>query len=187
MYLNLNSILRLAALLVAVALTWLIARQQRAELEPAPSRPLPPGYYLKSAVLAGTDINGKLLYNVAADLAEQQPQENRILLSNVRVNYRPAAQVPWDIRSQNGVADLDQAYMDLFGQVELTSAPQPPETKTMIFTNSLRLMPEEFIAQTPDRVRIQMGGRQLRATGLIAYLKDDRLELQSNVNGQFRP
>jgi lipopolysaccharide export system protein LptC len=51
----------------------------------------------------------------------------------------------------------------------------------------LRLKPDEFVAETPARVRVEMGGRQLRATGLIAYLKEDRLELQSNVNGQFRP
>lgn len=187
MYLNLSNALRLAALALAVALTWSIARQQQTRQGLEPTRPLPPGYYLKSATLAGTDATGRLLYNIAAELAEERPDENRILLSNVRVNYRPAAQVPWDISSQSGVAQLDETYIDLFGQVELTSVPEPPETETIIFTDSLRLEPEQFVAQTTDRVRIQMGGRQLRATGLIAYLKDDRLELQSNVNGQFRP
>ena len=187
MFYNVSGALRVLALVVAVALSFVVIRQQRTQPPLEPTRPLPPGYYLKAAVLAGTDITGQLLYNVAADLAEERPEENRILLSNVRVNYRPAAEVPWDIRSNSGVARLDESFIDLFGQVELASVPQPPETETVIFTDSLRLKPEEFIAETRERVRIEMGGRQLRATGLVAYLKDDRLELQSNVNGQFRP
>ena len=187
MYLNLSGALRLAALVLAVGLTWSITRQHRSETTPEPTRPLPPGYYLKSAVLVGTDTNGQLLYNVAAELAEERPEQNQVLLSNVQVNYRPAANIPWDISSQSGVAQMDQSYIDLFGQVELISVPEPAETETLIFTDTLRLEPENFVARTPDRVTIQMGGRQLRATGLVAYLKDDRLELQSNVNGQFRP
>jgi lipopolysaccharide export system protein LptC len=187
MHLSLAGVVRLVLLLAAVAITWSIARQQRVDAPDELARPLPPGYYLKSAVLSGTDGTGQLIYNVAAELAEERPTENRILLTNVRVNYRAAAQVPWDISSQNGIAQLDQSYIDLFGQVELTSAPQPPETETLIFTDAMRLRPEEFVAETAERVQIQMGGRELRATGLVAYLKEDRLELQSNVNGQFRP
>ena len=187
MYLNVSSILRFAALAVAVGLSFAILRQQSTQRAPEPSRPLPPGYYLKAAVLQGTDITGQLLYNVAADLAEEHPKENQILLSKVRVNYRPTAEIPWDISSERGVALLDQSFIDLFGQVELASVPQPPETKTVIFTESLSLKPDQFVAETTERVRIEMGGRQLRATGLVAYLKDDRLELKSNVNGQFRP
>ena len=187
MYVNLSGAVRLVILVIAVAVSFAIVRQQRTREPPEPSRPLPPGYYLKAAVLAGTDAAGQLLYSIAADLAEEHPEENRILLSNVRVNYRPAAEVPWDISSTRGIAQLDQSFIDLFGAVALTSVPQPPETETQIFTTALRLKPEEFVAETQERVRIEMGGRQLRATGMIAYLKEDRLELKSNVNGSFRP
>ena len=187
MHLSVASVVRVVLLLVAVAVTWSIARQQRVEEAAEPVRPLPPGYYLKSAVLSGSDETGQLIYNVSAELAEERPAENRILLTKVRVDYRAEAQVPWKISSDTGIAQLDQSFIDLFGAVELSSAPLPPETRTVVFTDSLRLQPDQFIARTEDQVLIQMGGRELRATGMVAYLKDDRLELQSNVNGQFRP
>ena len=187
MNLNLSSAIRLTILVLAVAVSFALIRQQRAPAPAEVSRPLPPGYYLRSAVLAGTDATGQLLYNISAELIEERPEDDRVLLSNVQVNYRPAAEVPWDVSSDNGVARLNESFIDLFGEVRLTSNPEPPETATIIRTDTLRLKPDEFVAETPARVRVEMGGRQLRATGLIAYLKEDRLELQSNVNGQFRP
>jgi lipopolysaccharide export system protein LptC len=187
MNLSLASVLRVMILAVAVAITWFIARRQQVTEVPGPIRPLPPGYYLKSAVLSGTDASGQLIYNIAAELAEERPAENRVLLTQVRVNYRPETQVPWDVTSDRGIALLDQSTIELVGSVELSSAPLPPETETVVFTNSLRLKPDQFVAETEEPVRIQMGGRELRATGMIAHLKEDRLELQSNVNGQFRP
>ncbi len=187
MHLSLSSVIRLTMLVMAVAVSFILIRQQRTPAPSEASRPLPPGYYLRSAVLAGTDAAGQLLYNISAELIEERPEDNRVLLSKVQVNYRPVAEVPWDVSSDNGVARMDESFIDLFGDVQLTSNPEPPETATIIRTDTLRLKPDEFVAETPDRVRVEMDGRQLRATGLVAYLKEDRLELQSNVNGQFRP
>ena len=63
-----------------------------------------------------------------------------------------------------------------------------PEAETIVIrTEKLTLNPDEYTASTEAQVQIQMGKQQLNATGLVAHLNEDRLELKSNVNGLFRP
>ena len=58
---------------------------------------------------------------------------------------------------------------------------------TEIRTQYLELDPESYIAETDQRVQIRIGARSLTATGMLASLQDNRLELKSNVNGKFVP
>ena len=43
------------------------------------------------------------------------------------------------------------------------------------------------MAETTARVQIRIGARSLTATGMLALLKENRLELKSNVSGKFVP
>ena len=56
-----------------------------------------------------------------------------------------------------------------------------------IRTQYLELDPERFVAETDQRVQLRIGARSLTATGMLASLHDDRIELKSNVSGKFGP
>jgi lipopolysaccharide export system protein LptC len=43
------------------------------------------------------------------------------------------------------------------------------------------------VAETDERVQIRIGERSLTATGMLASLKENQLELRSNVSGKFLP
>ena len=58
---------------------------------------------------------------------------------------------------------------------------------TEIRTDYLELDPEKYIAETDERVQIRIGARSLTATGMLASLKEDQLQLKANVNGVFVP
>ena len=75
--------------------------------------------------------------------------------------------------------------MQLRGHVRAVSA--QPDGDTEIRTQYLEIDPEAYIAETDDRVQIRIGARSLTATGMLASLKDNQLELKSNVSGKFAP
>ena len=56
-----------------------------------------------------------------------------------------------------------------------------------IRTQYLELDPLRLIAETDERVQIRIGERSLTATGMLASLYDDKIELKSNVRGKVAP
>jgi LPS export ABC transporter protein LptC len=81
----------------------------------------------------------------------------------------------------------DQRLVFLQGNVHATSSEGFSGDETEVFTASLRLQPDLFTAETDDRIDIKIGDRTLSGTGMLAFLKENRMELRSNVSGRFVP
>jgi len=181
---NTASIILLAA---AAAGSWYVATSL--SHEPAPEQPdsaLQTGYYLRSARILGTGEQGELLYEIEAEYAEQQP-DNSIEFDNVRIRYSPAAAVPWTVTADNARIGDNQRHLVLEGHVLAVSTDGFSGQATEIRTEWLALEPEDYRAATDSRVQIRIGSKSLTATGMVALLQDDRLELKSNVSGKFVP
>ena len=178
----------LLAILTAGALgSWYLARQGQSDAtRDAPFEPTHRGYYLKSARILGTGENGDLLYEIEADRAEQQIDKS-IEFTDVRVRYSPASDIPWTVNADAATIREGTPRITLRGHVRATSSGATPETETEIRTQYLELDPERFVAETDARVQIRIGPRSLTATGMLASLNDDRIELKSNVRGKIVP
>ncbi len=174
--------------LSAVAIgSWYLARSNT----PAPDSELPfdsvhRGYYLKHARILGTGENGKLLYEIRADRAEQQA-DDRIEFTEVRIQYSPESDVPWVVLADEATLRDDNVLITLRGHVQIVNRGELTDDVTEIRTQYLELDPEEFIAETDARVQIRIGERSLTATGMLASLNDDKIELKSNVRGKIAP
>jgi lipopolysaccharide export system protein LptC len=144
------------------------------------------GFYLKNARILGTAPDGALLYEIEADNAEQR-DENSVDFSNVRLFYAPEADVPWTVVADNATIRNDERRVLLSGHVRAVSASGLNQQETEIRTDYLELDPDNFIARTEERVQVRIGERSLTATGMLASLNEDRLELKSNVSGKFLP
>jgi lipopolysaccharide export system protein LptC len=57
----------------------------------------------------------------------------------------------------------------------------------IIHTDYLELDTETYIANTEQKVAIEYTNNLVFATGMRAFFKEDRVQLLSNVNGQFAP
>ncbi len=188
MHPHVRNLLVTVSLTVAAGLSWYWSRAGTAETRPREVREsLPLGYYLLDAEIFGTDEDGRLLYKIWAGRAEERPDEERLLLSDVRIEYRPAENVPWLLTADSGEAPTDQSYIDLSGTVELSNTPSDPGERTLIKTQALRFEPETFVASSEDTVSLFLGTGRLEAIGIKVYLRDDRLELESSVHGEFDP
>lgn len=178
----------LLAILTAGALgSWYLSRPRvSGEGAEPPYEAVDRGYYLKSARILGTGESGDLLYEIEADRAEQMT-DKRIEFRNVHVRYSPESDVPWTVNADEATLQEDNPRIQLRGHVLATSNSSSAENETEIRTNYLELDPERFVAETDERVQIRFGARSLTATGMLASLNDDRIELKSNVRGKIAP
>jgi lipopolysaccharide export system protein LptC len=175
-------------LAAAAAATWYFARPPAATVArrpPADAAPL--GYYLRGMRLSGTDETGRITYRIHADRAEELTDRQLLSLSGVRLEYLPADEVPWLVSATRASAPKNGSHLDLEGEVRLESAPTGDEEPIVIATTRLRVEPDRFNAVSDQPVELRIGDRQFNAVGLRAHLKDDTLELESEVHGAFVP
>jgi lipopolysaccharide export system protein LptC len=142
------------------------------------------GYYLKQARILGTSDSGTLLYQIEARLAEQRA-DDRIEFTGVRIRYSPQSSVPWIVNADSATLKNDDPKITLRGHVQIVNSGTDEDTE--VRTQYLELDPEKFIAETDYRVQIRIGQRSLTATGMLASLNDDKIELKSNVRGKIAP
>jgi LPS export ABC transporter protein LptC len=175
-------------LLTAAALgSWYLARQNSGEETADPAvEVIHRGFYLKSARILGTGPDGAFLYEIQAKHAEQQG-EDQVLLTNVLIHYSPASDIPWIVDAESALISQGEQLVRLRGHVRVVSSEGFSGDDTEIRTEYLELDPENFTAATDERVQIRIGARSLTATGMLASLKENRIELKSNVSGKFVP
>jgi LPS export ABC transporter protein LptC len=184
---NAQNITTFAVLLIVALGTWYLARSlQPAEVTETLADGSGDGFYLKSARILGTDVDGQLLYEIEADFVEQQ-ESNEILMQNVRISYTADSQVPWTINADEATISEDQSLLRLSGHVIAVSNAGFAGQVTEIRAPHLDIEPTMYKAETDSRVQIRIGSRSLTATGMLALLQDNRLQLRSNVSGKFVP
>jgi lipopolysaccharide export system protein LptC len=181
---NLRTAVLIAVLAVAAAASWYLTRQNRGTAAPQPQNIVNRGYYLKSARILGTGPDGSLLYEIRADRAEQK-EDDSIEFTDVSVRYSPQSDVPWTVIADTATIGQDHQHVILQGNVLAVSSEGFSGDQTEIATQHLELDPETYVAETDDRVHIRIGSRSLSATGMLASLKENRLQLRSNVSGKF--
>ncbi len=178
----------LFALLTAGAVgSWYLARPgDDTDDEELPIDSAYTGYYLKSARILGTGDNGDLLYEIEADRAEQR-SDKRIDFTDVRIRYSPDSDIPWIVNADEATLSEDSPRVTLRGHVRAISPSGFSGDDTEIRTQYLELDPEKYLAETDQRVQIRIGARSLTATGMLASLDTNQVELLSNVSGKFAP
>jgi lipopolysaccharide export system protein LptC len=173
--------------LSAVAIgSWYLARPHSPDGEAPLFDTAHQGYYLKNARILGTGENGSLLYEIEAVHAEQQA-DDRIEFSDVRIQYSPDSGVPWVVIADEATLREGDPQIILRGHVKIHNNSEDGDQEAEIRTKYLELDPKLFVAETEERVQLRFGSRSVTATGMLASLNDDRIELKSNVRGKIVP
>lgn len=177
----------LAAL--AAATTWLATWQGQessaAVASGAESGPL--GYYARGARLSRTDDEGRFVTHVFAERLDELPGEERLQLTGVSVEYRPADDTAWSLSAATAKYARDGSQLDLLGGVALRNAPTDGSRPVTILTSRLLFSPDTSTAESNEAVEIRVGDWQLQGVGLRAHLKEDTLQLESQVHGTLAP
>ncbi len=180
--------IQVALLAVAAGISTIIMLQNQADEESNDYRQPTLGlaYFLKSAEVRGTGNDGKVLYRLKADRAEQHSDNNYINLENIELSYEPSAEVPWDMFADTGYIPPDGKLIELRGNVRILSQ-EPDKPQTSIRTSQIDLLTDEKIATTDKKVVIEREGQKVNGTGMEAYLDQSKVKLLSNVNGTYVP
>jgi LPS export ABC transporter protein LptC len=182
----------------AVLTSVLVYLAPSSEETPPPAARLGLGYYVKDATLTGTGEDGQILYRVTASAAEETLRDGTVTMQDVNVDYEPAGEIPWKLKADRGQIPPDRNIIQLSGEVVATTGvaadkeTAPPKGRTgtaplLIRTDYLELDPETYIARTERMVAVERSGDTLRARGMRVYLKQDRLQFESEVRGRFLP
>lgn len=182
-----RNLISFAVLLFVALATWYLARSlQPGEITETVSNGSVDGFYLKSARILGTNDQGHLLYEIEADYVEQK-KNNEIAMENVQINYSAESQIPWTINADHATISRDQRQVHLSGHVIAVSVAGFAGQVTEIRAPHLDIEPVLYKAETDSRVQIRIGSRSLTATGMLALLNENELQLRSNVSGKFVP
>jgi LPS export ABC transporter protein LptC len=171
-------------LVTALGSTALLLRAREKPLAQEASPQLGIGYYLTDAMLSGTGDDGRILYRVRASTVVQTPGDGSVNMENVSVDYEPATQIPWSLRADTGKMLPGGKIMRLSGNVVAATrdADRPPAT---ISTDYLEFDPDTDTATTTSKVVIRYADSIVEGTGLRAMLREDRMELLADVQGQY--
>ena len=184
---NARNILSFVLLLIGAIGTWYLAHSlQSDDVEVRKTQMLQNGFYVKSARIFGTAIDGQLLYEIEAEYAEQLGDE-QVEFQNVEISYTSETGVPWILNADKALIGEDREVIELSGHVVAISSEGFSGDVTEIRTSYLELEPKEFRATTDERVQIRIGARSITATGMLAMLQTNQLQLMSNVSGKFVP
>jgi lipopolysaccharide export system protein LptC len=177
------ALVALAAL--AVAAWWI--NQRMAGISPViEERPPPEGFYMTEAEITTAGADGLPRYRVIADEIRQTTIGGPTQLRTVRVEYNIYSPNPWLLTAPEGVLSADQSLLELWGGVEILGE-SADHGRTAAEMERLAVDTVRHVAQTASPVDLSLGPQQLSAVGMVAYLLEERLQLQSSVHGRFFP
>jgi len=143
------------------------------------------GYSAQNAKLVETGTDGLPLYTLNAATIRQLPNEDQVQLTQVQMSFRDAEGNPWTATADRGQLEQTSEQVRLSGNVHVSGTVSGAAGDAQIFTAALSVDIRTDIVSTKEPVQMLWSGRQLSSTGLVADLKDHRVELESAVHGTF--
>lgn len=173
-------------MLLAAGSWWLNQRANQGIVVTGGERETPDGFYMLEAEITTAGADGLPRYRVIADGIRQTGLGGPTELRQVRVDYNVYSPSPWLLTAPEGTLSADQSLLELRGGVEIIGE-SGDHGRAAAAMERLDVYPATHIAQTESPVALTLGDQQVNAVGMIAYLLNERLQLQSQVHGRFLP
>ncbi|MDD2049031.1 LPS export ABC transporter periplasmic protein LptC [Pseudomonas putida] len=141
-------------------------------------------YYATNAHSVQFLPDGKMQYEMTADKVEHLKVSEVTLLTKPDLQMYRGTTYPWHVQSEKGEVNPDGSEVELIDSVRVARTDE--KNRTMIITTSrMTVFPQKQYAQTAQAVKIDGAGGVTTGNGMKAYLKDGRMDLLSNVRGQY--
>jgi LPS export ABC transporter protein LptC len=167
----------------ALGTLFYLTDNSNAETAPADVESTEPGYIATGAELIETGDDGHPLYRLDAERIEQPTPQGVIFVTAPKLDYQPETGNHWTLTAERGQIPQDARTADLAGSVQAEGKPNGSDDLMHIATDQLHLDMRAQLVTTTAKVRVTWGGNSLRGRGMIANIKDDRLQLGAEVHG----
>ncbi|MCD5993299.1 LPS export ABC transporter periplasmic protein LptC [Pseudomonas sp. CDFA 602] len=128
--------------------------------------------------------DGKMQYDMTADKVEHLKATDVTLLTTPDLQMYRGTVFPWHVQSKRGEVSPGGDHVELIDDVRVARTDEKQRT-TIITSSRMTVFPQKQYAQTEQVVRIDGAGGVTTAKGMKAYLNDGRMDLLSNVRGQY--
>ena len=183
-----NTVVMIVLAILAAA-TWIWTWSPQDQITPAERNENlgPLAYHVRGARLLGTDEQGRVTVTIRAERLDEVPDEDRLRLEGVAIDYAPKDETAWAISAARASTPKDGSLVELSGDVEVRSMPTDGSRPQTILTQTLQFWPETSSVRSEQHVEFRVGDLRLRGVGLDTDLKGDTLRLESDVHGTFAP
>jgi LPS export ABC transporter protein LptC len=144
------------------------------------------GYSARSADLIETGPEGRPMYTLDADLIRQRPDDG-VLFDRVKLTFRDAQGQTWTGHADHGSLETDSGKVNLEGNVHVDGVLPGSSQLADLATEKLLVDTRGQIISTDQQVVVTSVGHVLKSRGMLALLKERRLELEASVHGTFLP
>jgi len=188
MQLGSNSrVLILFALAVAAFLSWWLSSNTGPSFIPrAEKERHDPDYYLINFELTTMDDNGIPRHKLSADNMFHYPDDDTASLEKPYMVIYHNGVDSWDIRAERGLVSEKGKSILLEGEVFIKQIDKLSDRGLEIITSDLRVRPEDEFASTEQPIIIKDHYGVTEAVGMQANLKERRLQLMSQVKGNYQ-
>ncbi|MBA1230035.1 LPS export ABC transporter periplasmic protein LptC [Pseudomonas viridiflava] len=128
--------------------------------------------------------DGNVQYEMTADKVEHLKETEVSLLTTPDLQMYRGTAFPWHVQSKQGEVSPSGDQVELIDSVRVARTDEKQRT-TIITSSRMTVFPQKQYAQTDQDVRIDAAGGVTTAKGMKAYLNDSRMDLLSNVRGQY--
>ncbi|AIZ31751.1 LPS export ABC transporter periplasmic protein LptC [Pseudomonas parafulva] len=128
--------------------------------------------------------DGKLQYEMTADKVEHLKASEITLVTTPDMHIFRGTAYPWHVQSVRAEVNPDGSEVELIDNVRIARTDEK-QRDTLITSSRMTVFPQKQYAQTDQAVRIDGAGGTTTGVGMKAYLEDGRMDLLSNVRGQY--
>lgn len=146
-----------------------------------------PGYSARNAELIETGADGRPLFRLDAEVIRQRSQDDSVDLDKVHMSYRGEKSSQWALTAEHGTVREGNEHIELEGNVRVVGVLPGTSDLATIRTEKLSFNTKSEVANTREPVTLAFGSREIHATGLVANLKDEHVQLESDIHGRFSP
>ncbi|UHQ54812.1 LPS export ABC transporter periplasmic protein LptC [Microbulbifer sp. YPW16] len=144
-----------------------------------------PDLVIRDARTRHFNLEGNLAYRVDAERITffQFARRDRANLKEPRILFYQGDQPRWRTESRSGVAHNNGERVVLRGEVHINELPEPGGI--VLDTEKITIKPRQEYAETDKLVTIAAGPNRTQGKGLRAFLKQDRVEILSEVESTY--
>ena len=172
------------AILAAVSVIF-YEQEVKPEFQPRPTLQSEPDFYLTQMKVTEYRDSGQVRYYFVADQAEHFPDGDYTLAERPDITLFDEKGIPWLIQAMKGRVTANYQTVKLWDQVIMQR--DTPADPLELSTRAMTLFPKRDYAETEQPVRITSLNSLVTATGMQAYLDQERVELLNHVKVRHEP
>lgn len=144
-----------------------------------------PDYFLQNFTATTMDSQGVAQHRLEADYLEHYPDDDTIVLTQLKLDMFRDALPPWTAQAKRGVVYEQGERIELSGEIKLQRPATGKGEALTLLTEELTVYPRREYAETDAAVTITGDRSQTQAVGMRLDLKQGQLELLANTRGTY--